>query len=219
MTYSQWAEKVGLRDFIRERDEQTKAAKAAEKARVKSEKQLAKEIAQAEKASREAQKIAQGTTDAYIDSGEIKLTPITPRAHASTGRDDSGYYPDELPGEYIDEAGGTGYFPDEEPVEYSYDFGKYGILTSNVNITLDFEEVSNHALSRLEERGLTLSDINYIIKNGKTLRQSLDKYLYVTPRGAAVVLSNGKLITAYGRKEFTDSFIGDIIRRLFDYDD
>ena len=73
----------------------------------------------------------------------------------------------------------------------------------------------DHALSRIEERGLSKRSIDRIVKKGKALSQDNgNKFAFVTKKGVAVVGKSGKLITAWGKANFDDN-MKQIVKRLY----
>lgn len=52
-----------------------------------------------------------------------------------------------------------------------------------------------------------------ILKNGKVLQQSANKFVYITKKGV-VVEATGKIVTAYSNKYF-DSAMRALVKQLF----
>lgn len=92
-------------------------------------------------------------------------------------------------------------------IKYGDKFGKLGEYTKNPKISIDWSRSTNHATSRMVERGLSQNTVSNIVKNGKAFLQSENKYLLVTKDGAAVVDSTGKLITAYSSAYFDETML------------
>ena len=71
---------------------------------------------------------------------------------------------------------------------------------------MDWSLYADHALSRIEERGLSKRSIDRIVKKRKALSQDNgNKFAFVTKKGVAVVGKSGKLITAWGKANFDDN--------------
>ena len=64
------------------------------------------------------------------------------------------------------------------------------------------------------ERGVTQEMVNEWVRTGKALEQPGGKYLFVTENGAAVVDSQGKLITVWSRADFKGDFPA-LVEQLF----
>lgn len=92
-------------------------------------------------------------------------------------------------------------------IKYGDKFGKLGEYTKNPKISINWSQTTNHATSRMAERGLSQNTVSNIVKNGKAFLQPGNKYLLVTKEGAAVVDSTGKLITAYSSAYFDETML------------
>lgn len=92
-------------------------------------------------------------------------------------------------------------------IKYGDKFGKLGEYTKNPKISINWSQTTNHATSRMAERGLSQNTVSNIVKNGKAFLQPGNKYLLVTREGAAVVDSTGKLITAYSSAYFDETML------------
>lgn len=92
--------------------------------------------------------------------------------------------------------------------------GKLGKYVKNPGIKINWSYITDHAIQRMAERGVSKTLINNIIKNGKVLQQAANKFLYITREGAVVMDSSGKIITTYSSKYF-DSAIKEAITKLF----
>lgn len=92
-------------------------------------------------------------------------------------------------------------------IKYGDKFGKLGEYTKNPKISINWSQTTNHATSRMAERGLSQNTVSNIVKNGKAFLQPENKYLLVTKEGAAVVDSTGKLITAYSSAYFDETML------------
>ncbi|MCT4583780.1 MAG: DUF4258 domain-containing protein [Peptostreptococcaceae bacterium] len=79
-----------------------------------------------------------------------------------------------------------------------------GKLVKHPGITVDWSKVTKHGLERMSERNVTKSMVETFVKNGKAIKQSSSKYLFLTKEGAAVLSKEGKLITTYTKNEFKD---------------
>ena len=94
-------------------------------------------------------------------------------------------------------------------------FGSMGtLLAQSPNIAVDWSKYAEHALQRMLERGITQSMVDTWVATGKVLQQGMDKFVYITKEGVAVVNGAGKLITAYSSANF-DSTMQEIVRKLF----
>ena len=80
--------------------------------------------------------------------------------------------------------------------KYGDSFGKAGTLVEHPGTKIDWSKVSKHGLQRMNERGVTQNMVEVWVKNGKVLEQTAGaKHLFFTPQGAAVVATDGTLIT------------------------
>ena len=93
-------------------------------------------------------------------------------------------------------------------------FGKIGKLIKYRKITANWGKTTSYAFRRMAERGMSKSMVDGILKNGKVLQQSANKFVYITKKGVVVVESTGKIITAYSSKYF-DSTMRNIVKQLF----
>lgn len=72
-----------------------------------------------------------------------------------------------------------------------------GTLVENPSIKVNWDAFAEHGLERMAQRGVTQEMVDSWVANGKALQQGANKYLFVTKEGAAVVTSEGKLVTTY----------------------
>ena len=93
-------------------------------------------------------------------------------------------------------------------------FGKIGKLVKYRKITANWEKTTSYAFRRMAERGMSKSMVEGILKNGKVLQQSANKFVYITKKGVVVVEATGKIVTAYSNKYF-DSAMRAIVKQLF----
>lgn len=68
-------------------------------------------------------------------------------------------------------------------------------------------------MQRITQRGMSKNLIASIVKSGKVLDQG-GKYLYISKKGAVVIDSAGRIITAYSAKYF-DANMRQVVRKLF----
>lgn len=87
-------------------------------------------------------------------------------------------------------------------LKYGDTFGKLGTYVKNPKLNLSLKTNGSHITKRMTERGIDPKLFNEIIKNGKTFKQSTNKFLFITEKGAVVVKTNGEVITAYSRNFF-----------------
>lgn len=100
-------------------------------------------------------------------------------------------------------------------VEVGTDFGKIGKLVNHPNIKINWSEHSEHGMSRLKQRGLSKSQVDDFVERGKALSQNGgEKFAFITENGVAIVSKDGKLVTAWGKKEF-DEGMEKIIEKLY----
>ena len=93
-------------------------------------------------------------------------------------------------------------------------FGKIGKLVKYRKITANWGKTTSYAFRRMAERGMSKSMVEGILRSGKVLQQSANKFVYITKKGAVVVEATGKIVTAYSSKYF-DSTMQDIVKQLF----
>ena len=93
-------------------------------------------------------------------------------------------------------------------------FGKIGKLVKYRKITANWEKTTSYTFRRMAERGMSKSMVEGILKNGKVLQQSANKFVYITKKGVVVVEATGKIVTAYSNKYF-DSAMRAIVKQLF----
>jgi RHS repeat-associated protein len=75
-------------------------------------------------------------------------------------------------------------------------FGKSGTLVNHPGTRVDWSKVSAHGLQRMSERGVTRNMVESWVRNGKALEQAGGaKHLFFTPQGAAVVATDGTVVT------------------------
>ncbi|HAK1387797.1 TPA: hypothetical protein H1101_000507, partial [Listeria monocytogenes] len=99
-------------------------------------------------------------------------------------------------------------------VEVGTDFGKIGKLVNHPNIKINWSEHSEHGMSRLKQRGLSKSQVDDFVERGKALSQNGgEKFAFITENGVAIVSKDGKLVTAWGKKDF-DEGMEKIIEKL-----
>ncbi|EAD2485903.1 hypothetical protein ARX14_02615, partial [Listeria monocytogenes] len=90
-------------------------------------------------------------------------------------------------------------------VEVGTDFGKIGKLVNHPNIKINWSEHSEHGMSRLKQRGLSKSQVDDFVERGKALSQNGgEKFAFITENGVAIVSKDGKLVTAWGKKDFDE---------------
>ncbi|EGT2112702.1 hypothetical protein I2K96_000875 [Listeria monocytogenes] len=100
-------------------------------------------------------------------------------------------------------------------VEVGTDFGKIGKLVNHPNIKINWSEHSEHGMSRLKQRGLSKSQVDDFVGRGKALSQNGgEKFAFITENGVAIVSKDGKLVTAWGKKDF-DEGMEKIIEKLY----
>ncbi|HGI6877178.1 TPA: T7SS effector LXG polymorphic toxin [Listeria monocytogenes] len=100
-------------------------------------------------------------------------------------------------------------------VEVGTDFGKIGKLVNHPNIKINWSEHSEHGMSRLKQRGLSKSQVDDFVERGKALSQNGgEKFAFITENGVAIVSKYGKLVTAWGKKDF-DEGMEKIIEKLY----
>ncbi|EGP9581376.1 hypothetical protein I1B42_000734 [Listeria monocytogenes] len=100
-------------------------------------------------------------------------------------------------------------------VEVRTDFGKIGKLVNHPNIKINWSEYAEHGMSRLKQRGLSKSQVDDFVEHGKVLSQNEgEKFAFITEDGVAIVSKDGKLVTAWGKKDF-DEGMKKIIGKLY----
>ncbi|EAE8199647.1 hypothetical protein A7G81_02160 [Listeria monocytogenes] len=100
-------------------------------------------------------------------------------------------------------------------VEVGTDFGKIGKLVNHPNIKINWSEYAEHGMSRLRQRGLSKSQVDDFVEHGKVLSQNEgEKFAFITEDGVAIVSKDGKLVTAWGKKDF-DEGMKKIIGKLY----
>ncbi|EAD1460014.1 hypothetical protein AYX56_10105 [Listeria monocytogenes] len=100
-------------------------------------------------------------------------------------------------------------------VEVGTDFGKIGKLVNHPNIKINWSEYAEHGMSRLKQRGLSKSQVDDFVEHGKVLSQNEgEKFVFITEDGVAIVSKDGKLVTAWGKKDF-DEGMKKIIGKLY----
>ncbi|EAF8287062.1 hypothetical protein AYX57_13430 [Listeria monocytogenes] len=100
-------------------------------------------------------------------------------------------------------------------VEVGTDFGKIGKLVNHPNIKINWSEHSEHGMTRLKQRGLSKSQVDDFVERGKALSQNGgEKFAFITENGVAIVSKDGKLVTAWGKKDF-DEGMEKIIEKLY----
>ncbi|MCD2232987.1 T7SS effector LXG polymorphic toxin [Listeria monocytogenes] len=100
-------------------------------------------------------------------------------------------------------------------VEVGTDFGKIGKLVNHPNIKINWSEYAEHGMSRLKQRGLSKSQVDDFVEHGKVLSQNEgEKFAFITEDGVAIVSKDGKLVTAWGKKDF-DEGMKKIIEKLY----
>ncbi|MDP9676562.1 hypothetical protein J2W97_002557 [Paenibacillus jamilae] len=86
-------------------------------------------------------------------------------------------------------------------------FGKSGTLAENPGTQIDWSNSSNHALERMQERGVTKEMADSWMENGKTLSQNNgSKHLFFSKEGAAVVANDGTLVTVIPKSKYDDAY-------------
>ena len=94
-------------------------------------------------------------------------------------------------------------------------FGKLGTLVKDApQIVVDWAKVSVHALERMAQRGITPEMIESWIQQGAALQQTANKFLFISQEGAAVVTTEGVLVTAYPAACF-DASMMEVVKMLF----
>ncbi|HAB7565904.1 TPA_asm: hypothetical protein GYO92_06510 [Listeria monocytogenes] len=100
-------------------------------------------------------------------------------------------------------------------VEVGTDFGKIGKLVNHPNIKINWSEYAEHGMCRLKQRGLSKSQVDDFVEHGKVLSQNEgEKFAFITEDGVAIVSKDGKLVTAWGKKDF-DEGMKKIIGKLY----
>ncbi|HHP9021786.1 TPA: LXG domain-containing protein [Listeria monocytogenes] len=100
-------------------------------------------------------------------------------------------------------------------VEVGTDFGKIGKLVNHPNIKINWSEYAEHGMSRLKQRGLSKSQVDDFVEHGKVLSQNEgEKFAFITEDGVVIVSKDGKLVTAWGKKDF-DEGMKKIIGKLY----
>ncbi|SEI79682.1 WXG100 family type VII secretion target [Paenibacillus polymyxa] len=86
-------------------------------------------------------------------------------------------------------------------------FGKSGTLVENPGTQINWSNSSNHALERMQERGVTKEMADSWVENGKTLSQNNgSKHLFFSKEGAAVVANDGTLVTVIPKSKYDDAY-------------
>ena len=99
--------------------------------------------------------------------------------------------------------------------QYGDEFGKMGTYVENPKIKVDWTQYTEHAVERMQQRGMTQELIDYIVENGKVLSQNGgNKYVFITKEGVAVVSKEGKLITGWTCLDYDEVMI-EIVNKLF----
>lgn len=93
-------------------------------------------------------------------------------------------------------------------------FGKLGTLVENPSIKVNWDTYAEHGFERMAQRGVTKEMVDSWVANGKALQQGMNKYLFVTKEGAAVVTTEGKLVTTYSSQFFDENMIN-LVKELF----
>ena len=101
----------------------------------------------------------------------------------------------------------------EETVKVGEKFGKY-VGDNHPELKVDWSATSDHAIKRLEERGISKLDVEYYIANGKVLEQSGRNYAFITEKGMAVLSEKGVLITTYSSRYY-DETMKEVVSKLF----
>ena len=87
------------------------------------------------------------------------------------------------------------------------DFGKAGTLVENPGTKIDWSKVSTHGEQRMNERGVTREMAESWIENGKALSQNNgSKHLFFSEEGAAVVATDGTLVTTIPKSKYDDVY-------------
>lgn len=95
------------------------------------------------------------------------------------------------------------------------DLGKFGKGVNYYKIKVNWDAASSHSIKQLDKRNISKERVNYWVKYGAPVEQIKDyKYAYVTKEGVAIVDINGKLITAWSKKDF-DKDMKIIIKKMF----
>ena len=104
----------------------------------------------------------------------------------------------------------------EETVKVGEKFGKLGTYVgdNHPELKVDWSATSDHAIKRLEERGISKLDVEYYIANGKVLEQSGRNYAFITEKGMAVLSEKGVLITTYSSRYY-DETMKEVVSKLF----
>ncbi|MFL0266525.1 hypothetical protein [Candidatus Clostridium radicumherbarum] len=97
--------------------------------------------------------------------------------------------------------------------EIGTNFGKQGTLVENPGIKVDCGQFSKHGLGRILERNVTTDQVNEWVRTGKVLQQGVNKYLFITKDGAAVV-AEGKLVTVMSKYDY-DEAMEVVVKALF----
>jgi hypothetical protein len=84
----------------------------------------------------------------------------------------------------------------------------------NPFIKVNWDIYAEHGLEKMAQRGVTKKMVNSWVANGKALQQGANKFLFVTKEGAAVVTTEGKLVTTYSSKYFDKNMIN-LVKELF----
>lgn len=99
--------------------------------------------------------------------------------------------------------------------QYGDDFGKMGTYVEKPDNKVDWTQITQHALERLQQREMTQEMVNEIIESGKVLAQDNgSRFAFITKEGVAIVSETGKLITAWTSKDFDDN-MWEIVKKLF----
>jgi WXG100 family type VII secretion target len=86
-------------------------------------------------------------------------------------------------------------------------FGKSGTLVENPGTQINWSNSSNHALERMQERGVTKEMADSWVENGKALSQNNgSKHLFFSKEGAAVVANDGTLVTVIPKSKYDDAY-------------
>ena len=120
----------------------------------------------------------------------------------------------EFAGKNIDEGIDAVKGTSKTGAELGTSFGKIGTLVENPSIKVNWDTFAEHGLERMSQRGVTKEMVDSWVANGKALQQGTNKYLFVTQEGAAVVTTEGKLVTTYSSK-FFDENMTNILKQLY----
>ena len=90
--------------------------------------------------------------------------------------------------------------------------GNLGTYVKNPGISVNWNNVRQHALNRMDKSGITKEQFESWVQNGKAVQQDANTFMFLNREGVAIMSKDGIPQTAYSASKFKDHINGAVIK-------